>query len=206
MFGKYKNFDYYLYLPKGYKEGDSISLLIDMHGAGTRGTDPEMLRDCVLVKHVEEGKGLPCAIVRPQCFADTWFDIFEQVKEFVQAMVDRFATTKETTFLSGTSMGGYCAWQLLMSLPDTFCRAVICCGGGMYWNAARIKAEVRAYHGEIDPVVFPEESKKMCAAMNASGGKATCTILSGVEHNAWDYVFNNDEILRWLTTGEKKEK
>ncbi len=202
MLKKYKNFDYYLYLPEGYEEGKPCSLLVDLHGAGTRGRDTSVFLDSLLVKYTQS-KGLPCAVVRPQCFADTWFDIFEQLQDFVSAMIKTYGATPEATFLSGTSMGGYAAWQLLATLSGQFCRAVICCGGGMYWNAARIKTEVRAFHGSNDPVVFHEESKKMCDAVNAYGGKATLTTLEGVAHNAWDYVFNNDEILRWLTTGKE---
>ncbi len=199
MFDRYKNFDYYIYFPDGYREGEKVSLLFDIHGAGRRGRDVSIMSSAGLEKELEKGRKLPCIVLAPQCFADTWFDIYEQLKEFILAMVKKYGAIRETTFLAGTSMGGYCAWQLLESLPQTFSRAVICCGGGMYWNAGKIKAEIKAYHGSLDPTVYPEESKKMCDAVNARGGKAEWTLLKGLAHNCWDYVFSNDEILSWLT-------
>ncbi len=198
-FEKYKNLEYYVCMPQGYKEGDKCSLLIDIHGAGRRGHDLSLLISGGLEKELENGRSLPCVVVAPQCFADTWFDIFEQLKEFVSAMIEKYKVAQESTFLSGTSMGGYAAWQLLMSMPDAFSRAVICCGGGMYWNAKRIKAEVKAYHGKLDNTVFHEESKKMCKAVNANGGKAEWTLFDDLDHNCWDRVFSDNDILAWLT-------
>ncbi len=117
-------------------------------------------------------------------------------------MIEKYGVTPDRTFLSGTSMGGYAAWQILMSMPERFSRAVICCGGGMYWNAARIKAEVKAYHGSLDSTVLPEESKKMCDMVNRRGGKAEWTLLEGLDHNCWDRVFSDQEIVNWLTKKE----
>ncbi len=117
MFETYKNFDYYVFLPEGYREGDKVSLLIDLHGAGRRGKDLPLLVSGGLEKRLEEGKKLSCVVVAPQCFSNTWFDIFEQLQDFVSAMVQKYGTDRETTFLSGTSMGSYAAWQLLCTMP-----------------------------------------------------------------------------------------
>ena len=95
-------------------------------------------------------------------------------------------------------MGGYAAWQMLMSLNTIFRKAVICCGGGMYWNAARIKASVWAFHGTKDPVVYPEESQKMVDAVNRNGGNAKLTLYEGVEHNSWEPTYSNPEVYQWL--------
>ncbi len=203
MFDRYKNIDYYVYYPEGYNPNEKYSLLIDLHGAGRRGRDMPLLVSNGLERELENGRKMPSVVIAPQCFADTWFDIFEQLKEFITAMTEKYGTTKENTFLSGTSMGGYAAWQLLISMPEKFSRAVICCGGGMYWNAGRIKAEVRAYHGNLDTSVFPEESKKMCDAVNSCGGKASFNLLEGYTHNCWDKVFSDDEILSWLIGADK---
>ena len=101
-------------------------------------------------------------------------------------------------------MGGYAAWQTLMSEPDIFHKAVICCGGGMYWNAARIKTPVWAFHGTDDPTVYFEESKKMVEAVNRNGGNAKLTEYKGVGHNCWDLTYGNPETYAWLLSEEEK--
>ncbi len=204
MFAKYKNFDYYYHLPEGYNPGDQVGILFSMHGAGRRqdSFDPEKFV-VALEDKIEHGTiKTNCIVISPACHANTWFDIFEQLKEFITEMIKLYNGDPKRIYLTGVSMGGYCSWQLLMSMPFVFHRAVILCGGGMYWNAARVKAEVRAYHGTVDPCVKFEESCKMVDAVNANGGKATLFPLEGVGHNAWDYVYPDQSIMDWLTEKE----
>ncbi len=202
MFAKHNNFDYYYHLPEGYNPEVPTGIIFSMHGAGRRMTqfDPATFITA-FEKEVETGNvKTDCIVISPACPAGfVWFDFFEQLKAFIEEMVEKFNGDRTRIYLTGVSMGGYCSWQLLMSMPFMFRRALILCGGGMYWNAARIKAEVRAYHGTVDPCVFFEESRKMVDAVNANGGKATLYPLDGVGHNAWDYVYGEQEIIDWLT-------
>ena len=79
-------------------------------------------------------------------------------------------------------MGAYAAWQLAMTKPDMFAALVPVCGGGMYWNAARLKnIPIRAFHGALDTTVLPEESVHMVAAVNNSGGKAELTVYPDID-------------------------
>ncbi len=202
MFAKYKAFDYYYHLPDGYVPGQPVGILFSMHGAGRRQYPFNEEKFIVAFEHQLETAQVStdCIVISPACHGNTWFDIFEQLKEFIREMIKLYNGDPDRIYLTGVSMGGYCSWQLLMSMPDVFKnRAVILCGGGMYWNAARVKAEVRAYHGTVDPCVFFEESKKMVDAVNAGGGKATLLPLEGVGHNAWDYVYPDQTIIDWLT-------
>ena len=99
----------------------------------------------------------------------------------------------------GVSMGGYAAWQVGMSMPELFAAIVPICGGGMYWNASRLKnTPVWAFHGGRDPIVKPEESEKMVNAINSKGGDARLTIYPDHEHNAWSDTFANQEVFDWL--------
>ncbi len=89
--------------------------------------------------------------------------------------------------------------QLAMSRPELFAAIVPICGGGMYWNAARLKhTGVWAFHGEEDDTVFCEESVRMVEAINRCGGNAKLTLYRGVSHNAWDPTFQNPEVWQWL--------
>ncbi len=202
MFAKYKNFDYYYHLPAGYVSGEKVGIIFSMHGAGRRmyPFDEEKFVTA-FEKKVEDGEIVTdCILITPACHGNTWFDIFEQTQEFIRAMIAAFNGDPDRIYLTGVSMGGYCSWQLLMTMPQVFKnRALILCGGGMYWNAARIKAEVHAYHGTVDPCVYFEESRKMVDAVNANGGKATLYPLEGVGHNAWDYAYADQKEIDWLT-------
>ena len=86
-----------------------------------------------------------------------------------------------------------------MSLPKTFAAIVPICGGGMYWNANRLRhTPVWAFHGEKDKTVFCEESRKMVDAVNKKGGNAKLTVYPDAEHDSWTETYRNPEVFEWL--------
>lgn len=190
--------NYLRFEPTGFSEDKKYPIIIHFHGAGSRGDNVEILNNQSIMSYANNTENFPFVMFLPQCSANTWFDVFEQLRAFVKTVVGLPYVDKENVYLSGVSMGGYAAWQMLMSAPDIFRKAIICCGGGMYWNAARIKIPVWAFHGTDDPTVFFEESQKMVNAVNRSGGHAKLTEYKGVGHNCWEKTYSNPEIYKWL--------
>lgn len=190
--------NYLRFEPADFSEDKKYPVIIHFHGAGSRGDNVEILKNQSIMQYANDTKDFPFVMFLPQCSANTWFDLFEQLKAFVKTVVALPYVDKNKVFLSGVSMGGYASWQMLMSEPDIFCKAVICCGGGMYWNATRIKTHVWAFHGTDDPIVFFEESKKMVNVVNRVGGNAKLTEYKGVGHNCWEKTYSNPEIYKWL--------
>ena len=190
--------NYLRFEPADFSENKKYPLIIHFHGAGSRGDNVEILKNQSIMQYANDTKDFPFVMFLPQCSANTWFDLFEQLKAFVKTVVKLPYVDKNKVFLSGVSMGGYASWQMLMSEPDIFRKAVICCGGGMYWNAARIKTPVWAFHGTDDPIVFFEESEKMVNVVNRTGGNAKLTEYKGIGHNCWEKTYSNPEIYKWL--------
>lgn len=190
--------NYLRFEPTGFSEDKKYPIIIHFHGAGSRGDNVEILNNQSIMSYANNTENFPFVMFLPQCSANVWFDVFEQLKVFVKTVVELPYVDKENVYLSGVSMGGYASWQMLMSEPDIFRKAVICCGGGMYWNAARIKIPVWAFHGTDDRTVFFEESQKMVNAVNHSGGNAKLTEYKGIGHNCWEKTYSNPEIYKWL--------
>ena len=190
--------NYLRFEPADFSENKKYPLIIHFHGAGSRGDNVEILKNQSIMQYANDTKDFPFVMFLPQCSANTWFDLFEQLKAFVKTVVALPYVDKNKVFLSGVSMGGYASWQMLMSEPDIFRKAVICCGGGIYWNAARIKTSVWAFHGTDDPIVFFEESEKMVNAVNRTGGNAKLTEYKGIGHNCWEKTYSSPEIYKWL--------
>lgn len=201
---QFKKLKYVISYPDGYTETQKYPVIFHTHGAGSRGTDLSLLNVDVHIKNNPSAKDF--IIVSPQCYADTWFDVFEQLIEFCEYVYEQPFTDKTRFYSSGISMGGYTAYQLMMSRPQIFTAGIVCCGGGMYWNAGRLKdIPLRVFHGEKDTDVLPCESKNMVERINASGGNATLTLYPECEHNCWDNVYTNKENFQWLLS-KKKEK
>lgn len=103
-------------------------------------------------------------------------------------------------------MGGYGIWQLAMSCPECLAAIVPICGGGMYWNAARLKnVPIWAFHGDSDPVVDKTESVKIVEAVKACGGSAKLKIYENCGHDAWSETYGNTEVYAWLLKNCKTE-
>ncbi|UKI38263.1 MAG: prolyl oligopeptidase family serine peptidase [Clostridiales bacterium] len=132
--------------------------------------------------------------------------MFETLERFVQKNFGRKSLPiKRKIYAMGVSMGGYGTWQIAMSLPDTFAAIVPVCGGGLYWNAGRLKnTPVWAFHGGKDNSVKCEESVKMVdAAKNAAVTRAF-TIYPENGHDAWSDTYKNYEVFEWLCLTKKR--
>lgn len=182
----------------------NLPLIIYLHGAGSRGAELSQMSHTGPIGELEKGRKIPAKIAAPQCCGDTWFELFETLMDFAENMANESGVDKSRIYLTGVSMGAYAAWQLAMTKPDMFAALVPVCGGGMYWNAARLKnMPVWAFHGALDEVVFPEESVKMVRAINKNGGNAKITMFEKADHNAWDPAFSLDEMWEWMLSQKR---
>lgn len=203
--GIFQGMQYILSYPENFNEGEKHPLLFFMHGAGTRGTQLSNLKgNAFLVEYAKHGS-LPFIVAAPLCSENTWFDMMETLKAWIKETAALPYVDASRVYLMGNSMGGYATWQLAMSMPELFAAIVPICGGGMYWNAGRLASvPVWAFHGEKDPVVYVEESKKMTAAVNAQGGSARLTLYPENGHDAWTDTYRNREVFEWLLSHSKR--
>lgn len=201
----WKNMQYVVRYPKGYLEGKKYPVILFLHGAGSRGTDINLLLNNPFFQLTDIDLELPFVTVAPQCSANTWFDLFETLERFVKELAVMPFVDSSKIYLIGASMGGYATWQLAMSLPEYFAAIVPICGGGMYWNAGRlVNVPVWAFHGQKDTVVFSEESAKMVEAVKRSGGDARLTMYPENAHDAWSDTYRNPKVFEWLLTNENQ--
>lgn len=195
---------YLIRYPSGYVSGQRYPVLFFFHGAGTRGNDINKLINNPFFTHIGQVQPFPFIVIAPQCTENTWFDVFEKLQALLSAVAVSDFCDKTRIYAIGASMGGYATWQLGMSMPDLFAAIVPICGGGMYWNAERLKSTpVWAFHGEKDPVVLVEETKKMVTAVKKAGGNAKMTLYPEAAHDAWTETYRNSEVFRWLLSHQK---
>lgn len=195
---QFKKISYVKRMPDGFDEAKKYPLVIYIHGAGGRGNDIDKIYTHPFFTETEPYLK-DTVSVAPQCYANTWFDIFEQLQEYIEAMIALDYVDSSRVYLMGASMGGYTTWQLGMSRPELYAAILPICGGGMYWNVGRLKSTaVWAFHGEVDPTVLCEESKKLVDKLNRAEGNAKLTVYEGVGHNAWTPTFRDPEVWKWV--------
>lgn len=197
--------DYYKYISDTEKE--NMPLIIDIHGAGGRGKELSLINDGRVRTYLSRHTEYDCIVVSPQCHCDTWFELFDVLLEFIDKMRKDSRVDTSRVYLTGASMGGYTSWQIAMSRPEWFAALVPLCGGGMYWNAWRIKdIPIWAFHGALDKTVLPEETLHMASAVNQCGGNSKITICPKCDHNVWDTVYTSADMWNWMFAQKRADK
>lgn len=193
--------------PTSYEKGHKYPVIIFLHGAGSRGEDIEILKNNPYFKIISQHKNFSFISVAPQCSKNTWFDQFEALKRMTEEITTYDFADSARIYLMGASMGGYAVWQLAMSMPEIFAAIVPICGGGMYWNAARLtNIPIWAFHGALDKTVLVEESVKMVDEVNRKKGHAKLTVYPNNSHDAWSDTYANFEVFQWLLTHTNKKE
>lgn len=190
--------------PAAYEKGHKYPVIIFLHGAGSRGEDVEILKNNPYFKIISQYENFPFISIAPQCSKNTWFDQFEALQRMTEEITTYEFADSAKIYLMGASMGGYAVWQLAMSMPEMFAAIVPICGGGMYWNAARLaNVPIWAFHGALDKTVLVEESIKMVEEVNKNKGRAKLTVYPENGHDAWSNTYANFEVFQWLLTHKK---
>lgn len=190
---------YLIKYPDGYKKGDRCPTILFLHGAGTRGFTLDQLLTNSYFARTAKHKDFPFITVAPVCHEETWFDLLAEVKQLLRSIVSSDYADPSRVYIVGNSMGGYGTWQLAISCPELVAAIVPICGGGMYWDAARLKnVPVWAHHGALDTTVLPRESEAMVNTVNRAGGDARLTIYPDIAHPAWIPTYENYEVFEWL--------
>ncbi|MGB8261415.1 MAG: alpha/beta hydrolase-fold protein [Terracidiphilus sp.] len=211
-----------VYLPEDWRRDDHKSwpVILFLHGRGERGSEgmwqtqiglPQALRD-----HPERW---PFIVVMPQCpLTSVWTD--PEMLEMAMAALDQetreFHADPNRTYLSGLSLGGYGAWELVRLHPQRWA-AVAIAASGIFWSYAperwqqanTLPAEyARAlghtplwlFHGADDNLVLPKQSEMLFDAVKAAGGRVHFWLFQGLKHDCWTRAYGEPELPRWLLT------
>lgn len=208
---------YLVSLPRGYDEQPERRwpVILFLHGAGERGTDPWLVAKHGPPARVQGDRGDPVArvlqdefiIVSPQCPPDQWWDA-AAVMGLLDDVRVRLRVDPSRVILTGLSMGGYGTWDIGVRWPERFAGLVPICGGGTDGVARSTAGErraalralpVRAFHGARDRVVVLAESERMIAALKAVGAvDVTLTIDPEAEHDSWSKPYADPALYAWM--------
>jgi predicted peptidase len=215
-------YPYQVYVPRDYDAGARWPVILFLHGAGERGEDGVFQTAVGLGDAIRRDAARWRAIVvLPQSPRDSLWT--GRPAEAAMAALDRtlaeLSADPDRVYLTGLSMGGNGTWYLAYRHPERFAAVVPICGWvaadvGLPARAAVVPAEdgepfaalarrlkdvpVWIFHGEVDPVVPVEESRKAAAALEAVGGDVRYTEFLGVDHFSWDPAYRSVEFGTWL--------
>lgn len=209
---------YRLLTPEAIEPQRRYPLVVFLHGAGERGSDnaAQLVHGGRNFADAAMRRRHPAFVIFPQCPAEQkWVEVpwdgkthgmpaepsgpLGSVLELVAALGQELPVDTNRVYGVGLSMGGFGTWDVLQRRPELLAAAVVVCGGGDPAHAkAFASTPVWAFHGADDPVVVPDRSRSMIAALEAAGGRPIYTEYEGVGHDSWTVTFDNRLVWDWL--------
>ena len=210
---------YRLHVPTSCSTAKPCGLLLVLHGAGERGTDnlAQLKNDVLAWTDPAVQAELPTVVVYPQCppdmqWVDTpWsngrYDIAQTpvskpmaaVLALLAEIQTEMAIDPKRILVTGLSMGGYGAWDIVLRHPTLFAGAVPLCGGGDPSQAHLLAGlPIWAFHGGDDPAVPVRGSRLMIEALRRAGATPRYTEVAGWGHDIWVKAYRDREVVRWL--------
>ena len=104
-------------------------------------------------------------------------------------------------------MGGMATFDLIARFPELFAAAVPICGAVDPSRLDEMKGvKIRIYHGDADPVVPVDCSRKAYRALKKAGAKVELFEFPGCGHGSWNPAFNQPDFMEWLFKQKKAKK
>lgn len=212
--------------PENFDSTAQYPVILFLHGAGERGNDnqKQLIHGSGFFFNHNQKPNDPAIVIFPQCPEELyWASVAFEKKEdgsrsfifdptagptiplaavvhLLDSIIAKNWSDNQRIYLGGLSMGGMGTFELLYHMPHTFAAAFSICGGADENIVAPVIAQTPLwiFHGDADNVVPVEYSLKMDNAIRKEKGNPLLTIYQGVGHNAWDYAFQEPELLKWL--------
>ncbi len=208
-----KTLDYSLFVPPSLKPGEKLPLVLCLHGAGG---NTEAAK--VLAAAPQQSKH-PCIVMAPGCDTQTarWVatpfrpteqrSLLPELLGALDAVIRELPVDVNRVYVTGQSMGGVGTWGMLASHADRFAAAAPVCGIWQPEDAAKmVRVPVWAFHGEKDPTVPVEGSRRMIQALKAAGASPRYTEYPGVGHNSWSAAYATEELWDWMFAQQRPPK
>jgi len=209
---------YVVYLAANYAPSRSWPVILFLHGSGERGTDAMRATQIGVGSAIRRDRDLvPAIVVFPIAPEGArWLgELADLAMRALDRTIDEFNVDRDRVYLTGLSMGGYGAYHLALAHPDRWAAMVVVCGGLLPHATttavqqsplivgddpyAFVAQSIRhipiwLFHGEKDPVIPVEESRRMKLACP----DVRYTEYANVEHNSWDRAYGDEAMWQWL--------
>jgi predicted peptidase len=197
-----------------------LPLVLYLHGSGGQGDDnlKQLGLGNIFGTHVwllpENQKRFPCYVVVPQTDRG-WihYDFSQQpakqlpglgdgsrlALQIIDSLCHEFSIDERRIYVTGQSMGGAGTWNVITNRPNFFAAAVICCGSlSPDDGTGSISTPLWDFHGGSDQTVPVSSARERIAARRKAGGHPLYTEYPGVDHNVWEWVYTEPELLKWM--------
>ena len=216
-----QTYRYQVFVPATYTANQRWPVILFLHGAGERGSDGYFQTQVGLGSAIRQNSArFPAIAVFPQATAESsWTGTLARVALLALDQTTReYQADPSRVYLTGLSMGGNGTWYIAYRNPKRFAAIAPICGwiSPQFWKAAdpvvpadsgeiysAFGRQLRQtptwiFHGEVDPAVPVDESRKTFAALQAVSAPVQYTEVPGTGHNSWDPAYGSPKFWAWL--------
>ena len=216
-----KEYAWTIIIPPNVEKGASAILFL--HGMGACGSDGQKHLEVGIGPAIEQApESWPFVVIAPQKpdYAD-WDFHHDAVMSILDEAIEDGYTQKDRVAITGLSQGGRGTFLFAAMHPDRFVAAAPICGyaqvaydeegkqaeiptPGEYMSLVSDFANKLAdtpvwmFHGDADQVVPAICSRLMYEQLKSLEADVKYTELPGVDHNAWDPAYANEELGQWF--------
>ncbi|MGH9847513.1 MAG: prolyl oligopeptidase family serine peptidase [Blastocatellia bacterium] len=160
---------YRLFIPSYYDASKKWPLVVALHGMG--GDENSFFNgyENGALKRMAESRGY--LVVCPKGRQPTSMYLGPAEKDVIDVLAEikrEYSIDDDRVYLTGHSMGGYGTWSVAANHPDLFAALAPFAGGGMPQVVMKLRTIAHipwiVVHGDADPTVSVEESRRMVKA------------------------------------------
>ena len=180
---------YRFYVPTNYDAKKKWPLVVALHGMGQ--DENSFFASAVYnngeLKRIAEARGYLVVCPKGRAPASMYMGPAEtDVIDVLKAMKRDYSIDEDRVYLMGHSMGGYGSWSVAVNNPDLFAAIAPISGGGQPFVMMGLKKIAHipwiVIHGDKDPTVSVEESRKMVKAGKDLGTEIKYIEVPGGNH------------------------
>ena len=175
---------YRVFVPSKYDATKPTPMVVALHGMGGDENSYFMSYDNGVVKREAEARSYIVVCPTGRGSASMYMgDAEKDVLDVIAAMRRDYNVDANRIYLTGHSMGGYGTWSIAPKYPELFAAIAPISGGGNPQALSKIKhvPEI-VIHGDNDPTVNVENSRKMVKAAQELGIKIKYVEVPGGNH------------------------
>lgn len=203
------NVNYLLYLPRDYGQDSQQRwpLILFLHGAGERGTDPQDITRYSIPAFLTTTADFPFVVLSPQSPPDDWWsnqvDVLDVLLNQIQVT---YAVDPRRVYLTGQSMGGFGTWAMALKYPTRFA-AIVPVASGYDVTGDLVPANICdlknvpiwVFHGALDEFIPPDQVAAMVKALQDCSGNVRFTLYPDADHiGSSNRAYADPELYAWL--------
>jgi dipeptidyl aminopeptidase/acylaminoacyl peptidase len=201
--------NYLLYLPRDYGRDTNRKwpMIVFLHGASERGTDPMDITRYSIPAFLTTTPDFPFVVLSPQSPPDAWWsgevDVLDALLNYIQTT---YAIDPKRIDLTGQSMGGFGTWAMALRYPKRFA-AIVPVASGYDVTADLVPPNICdlkdtpiwVFHGALDESILPDQVTAMVDALRDCGGNVRFTLYPDADHlGSSNRAYADPELYTWL--------